>query len=88
MHRTTCSLECDSGPTAALLESAVTPEVGEIAGDRTAVDVERDGRTLAVSISADDPVALRAGQNTWLGFLEVGEHVIEVADGFADRTDH
>jgi KEOPS complex subunit Pcc1 len=75
-------------PTADLLESAVTPEVGEIAGDRTSVDIERDGRTLEMTISADDPVALRAGQNTWLGFLEVGEQVVEVADGFGDRHGH
>jgi KEOPS complex subunit Pcc1 len=55
------------------VERSIRPEVGEIDGDRTAVAVSRDGATLEVTVSAADPVALRAGLNTWLHLIEVAE---------------
>lgn len=87
MHHTSTSLEYSSAQFASHVERAVAPEVGEIAGDRTTVTVERVDRTLEVTVQATDPVALRAGLNTWLGFLTVAETVAETADRFEDRIE-
>jgi KEOPS complex subunit Pcc1 len=83
VHATTLSLSYSTPEDAALIARALRPEVGEIAGDRSQASVDRQGATLELSIHAEDPVALRAGQNTWLGFIEVAEGAIEAADGFS-----
>ncbi|MDR5656736.1 KEOPS complex subunit Pcc1 [Halodesulfurarchaeum sp. HSR-GB] len=75
MHETTVELSYRSSDRAATIEAALRPEVGAIAGDRTAVSLDRNGTELQLTVRASDPVALRAGQNTWLGLLEVAEDV-------------
>lgn len=75
MHRTTLSFSYDSVRRASIVEQSVGVEVGDIAGDRTRARIDRDGGTLTIDVEADDLVALRAGQNTWLSLVEVAERV-------------
>jgi len=58
---------------ARIVERGVSPEVGEISGDRTRGSVSREGATVTVEIEAADIVALRAGLNTWLTLVGVAE---------------
>lgn len=58
---------------AAVVERSVRREVGEIEGDRAGAAVEREGRTVLVTVTATDLVALRAGLNTWQGLVDVAE---------------
>ncbi|MFW6384162.1 MAG: KEOPS complex subunit Pcc1 [Halodesulfurarchaeum sp.] len=81
MHETTLSLSYSTPAAAALISRALRPEIGAIADDRSRTAVDRQGATLALAISAEDPVALRAAQNTWLGLVEVAEDAIEIAEG-------
>ena len=62
---------------AAVVAAAVSREVGEIDGDRSAATVRRDGTAVHVDIEADDLVALRAGLDTWQTLLEVAERGLE-----------
>ncbi|MFB6095075.1 MAG: KEOPS complex subunit Pcc1 [Halodesulfurarchaeum sp.] len=80
MHRTTLILEYDSPERARLVGQAIAQETGEIASDRTRASVRRSGPTVEVVLDADDLVALRAGQNTWLGLIGVAEHSTEIGD--------
>lgn len=80
MHETTFLLRYASEKRATLVESAIAPEVGDIADDRTSVELERSGTALEITIRATDPVALRAGQNTWLGLVAVAESVETTPD--------
>lgn len=80
MHETTLSLPYSSVEKARLVQAALAPEAGDIAGDRTTVSIERKASELAIHLEASDPVALRAGQNTWLGFVEVAERVETTAE--------
>lgn len=66
---------------AALVEASLAPEVGEIADDRSAATVARDGATVRVELTAADLTALRAGTNTWLGLLASAESALSAADG-------
>ncbi|SFR36967.1 KEOPS complex subunit Pcc1 [Halogeometricum limi] len=54
---------------------SVRVEVGEIADDRSAATVDRDGRVVRVCVEAADLVALRAGVNTWSHLVGVAEAV-------------
>jgi len=72
-HETVLEFAYDSTGTAARVEQSVRPEVGEIAGDRTAVSMDRTDETLVLTVTATDLVALRAGVNTWLTLLGVAE---------------
>ena len=83
MHETSLSLSYSSAADAALIARALRPEVGAIADDRSRATLDRDGATVELAIHAEDPVALRASQNTWLGFVEVAEGAIDAADGFS-----
>ncbi|MEF8771239.1 KEOPS complex subunit Pcc1 [Halodesulfurarchaeum sp.] len=87
MHETVLSLWYPAAKTAARIEAALQPEAGDIAGDRTTVSITRSERELQVEIQASDPVALRAGQNTWLGFVEVAEAMDSIGDEFAATVD-
>jgi len=58
---------------------AVSREVGEIEGDRSAATVSREGATVAVRVVADDLVALRAGLNSWGSLVEVAERTTAAA---------
>ena len=72
-HRTVLTFEYDSAERARRVERSVRPEVGAIEGDRTTATLTRDGATVAVTVEAEDLVALRAGCNTWLSLTGVAE---------------
>ncbi|NHN57715.1 KEOPS complex subunit Pcc1 [Halorussus rarus] len=72
-HDATLRFEYESPARARAVARAVAQEVGEIDGDRSAAVVDRDERTVAVRVVADDLVALRAGCNTWGSLVEVAE---------------
>jgi len=57
------------------VERALAPEIASIDADRTSATLDRAGATVEIAIEATDPVALRAGANSWLGLLEVAERV-------------
>ena len=63
------------------VERSVRPEVGAIAGDRTAATLDREDATVTVTVEADDLVALRAGINTWSTLVSVGEQAGTTASG-------
>ncbi|MDZ7849332.1 MAG: KEOPS complex subunit Pcc1 [Halodesulfurarchaeum sp.] len=87
MYQTTVVLSYPSGTEAKLVESALRPEVGAIESDRTAVSMTRSGAELDLVVEAADPVALRAGQNTWLGLLEVVEAVAAMGRRFEETAE-
>ncbi len=82
MHETTLTLSYQSPRSASTVEAALKPEAGDVAGDRTAVTITRSGNELTLTIKATDTVSLRAGQNTWLGFVEVAEAIELAGDRF------
>jgi KEOPS complex subunit Pcc1 len=59
---------------------AVAVEVGEIDDDRSRATVAREDGDLIVTVAAADLVALRAGLNSWLRLVEVGERVAAAVD--------
>jgi KEOPS complex subunit Pcc1 len=74
-HRASLSFEYDDERAARLVDRSVRVETGEIDDDRSAATVERDGAVVTVRVAAADLVALRAGLNTWIRFVEVAERV-------------
>jgi KEOPS complex subunit Pcc1 len=72
-HSALFSLEYDDSGRAQCVERALTPEVGDIGGDRTRVSLVRDDMRIDIAVEADDLVALRAGLNTWLTLVAVAE---------------
>lgn len=72
-HDAVLRFEYESRARARTVARAVSQEVGEIGGDRSAATVERDGATVGVRMAADDLVALRAGMNTWGSLVSVAE---------------
>jgi len=69
------SFEYPTAERALRIERSLRPEIGDIEGDRTAARLDRDGAGIALSITADDLVALRAGINTWSTLVGVAEGV-------------
>ena len=80
-HATTLTFRYPDSDAAGLVAAAVSQEVGEIDGDRSAAAVSRDGAAVRVDVGADDLVALRAGLNTWSSLVEVAERSLEAVDG-------
>ena len=76
-HDASLRFEYDSPASARVVARAVSQEVGEIEGDRSAATVERDGAAVAVRVVADDLVALRAGLNSWGSLVSVAERTVE-----------
>ncbi|WP_343195804.1 KEOPS complex subunit Pcc1, partial [Halovivax sp.] len=74
--------EYDDDRRAWLIATSVGQEVGEIADDRSATTVDRDGRTVRVRIDAADLVALRAAVNTWCSLVEVAEAGVEIGESW------
>jgi len=79
-HELSLSFEYPDAATAALVRESVVLEAGEIEGDRTRATVGRDGTTVRIGIVAADPVALRAGLNTWCTLVDVAERVLAIDD--------
>ena len=80
-HAATLTFRYPDSDAAGLIAAAVSQEVGEIDGDRSAAAVSRDGAAVRVDVGADDLVALRAGLNTWSSLVEVAERSLEAVDG-------
>jgi KEOPS complex subunit Pcc1 len=80
-HAATLTFRYPDSDAAGLVAAAVSQEVGEIDGDRSAAAVSRDGAAVQVDIGADDLVALRAGLNTWSSLVEVAERSLEAVGG-------
>ena len=78
-HELSLHFEYDTERRARIVAESVAVEVGEIDDDRSAARVSRDARTVTVRVDAADLVALRAGTNTWLRLLAVGERVVDAA---------
>lgn len=78
-HQTTCRLVYDTPQRAHTVTRAVDVERGEIADDRSATTVAREGRTVRVTVRARDLVALRAGLNTWLRLFDTAEATVDAA---------
>ena len=72
-HEARLVFEYDDAGSADRVAAAIGPEEDDIDGDRTTATVSVDGATLAVSIRADDLIALRAGANTWCSLVAVAE---------------
>ena len=80
-HVATLTFRYPDSDAAGLVAAAVSQEVDEIDGDRSAATVSRDGAAVRVDVGADDLVALRAGLNTWSSLVEVAERSLEAVDG-------
>ena len=80
-HAATLTFRYPDSDAAGLVAAAVSQEVDEIDGDRSAATVSRDGAAVRVDVGADDIVALRAGLNTWSSLVEVAERSLEAVDG-------
>ena len=80
-HAAVLTFRYPDSDAAGLVAAAVSQEVGEINGDRSAAAVSRDGAAVRVDVGADDLVALRAGLNTWSTLVEVAERSFEAVDG-------
>ena len=80
-HAATLTFRYPDSDAAGLVAAAVSQEVGEIDGDRSAAAVSRDGAAVQVDVGADDLVALRAGLNTWSSLVEVAERSLRAVDG-------
>ncbi|USZ69190.1 rpo operon protein [Halorussus salilacus] len=78
-HDAVLRFEYESPARARVVTRAVSQEVGEIEGDRSTATVDREGSTVAVRVTADDLVALRAGMNTWGSLVEVAERTVDAA---------
>ena len=80
-HAATLTFRYPDSDAAGLVAAAVSQEVGEIDGDRSAAAISRDGAAVRVDVGADDLVALRASLNTWSSLVEVAERSLEAVDG-------
>ena len=79
-HAATLTFRYPDSDAAGLVAAAVSQEVDEIDGDRSAATVSRDGAAVRIDVGADDIVALRAGLNTWSSLVEVAERSLEAVD--------
>ncbi len=84
VHEARFSLVYADAAEATLVAQSLRPEVGDIEGNRTRAQLERDGDEVALLIEADDFVALRAGINTWLSLAGVAERAGGVGSGDLD----
>jgi KEOPS complex subunit Pcc1 len=53
-----------------IVSASLEPEVESLPSDRTDVDVKKEGDHLILEIRATDIVALRAGINSYLRWIE------------------
>ncbi|MFB6103502.1 MAG: KEOPS complex subunit Pcc1 [Halobacteriaceae archaeon] len=76
VHSTDLEFRYSSPTVAETIYRSVQQEAGAIPGDRTRGRVRQDGTTLAVSITADDLSALRAGVHTWCSLVATAEATV------------
>jgi KEOPS complex subunit Pcc1 len=80
-HTATLSVSYPSPESASLVAESLRPEVDQLDDDRAAATVDRDGRTVTVTVHASDLVALRAGTGSWSRLLTVAERTAGLGDG-------
>ncbi|ELZ58397.1 MULTISPECIES: KEOPS complex subunit Pcc1 [unclassified Haloferax] len=71
---------------ARVVERSVAVEEGEIDDARSGARVAREGRTVVVTVEADDLVALRAGVNSWIRLVETAERVASAGDALSESA--
>ena len=74
-HTAALRFRYPSAADATLVARSIAIEAGQLDDDRSTVDVDRTGPTVGVEVAAADPVALRAGLNSWLRYVSVAESV-------------
>ena len=74
-HTAALRFRYPSAADATLVARTISVEAGQLDADRSTVDVDRTGATVGVEVAAADPVALRAGLNSWLRYVSVAEQV-------------
>jgi KEOPS complex subunit Pcc1 len=74
-HAATLTFEYDDERRARTIAASLAVERDEIADERSRADVEREGRTVRVRVTAADLVALRAGCTSWTRLVAVAERV-------------
>jgi KEOPS complex subunit Pcc1 len=79
-HRLDADFEYASQRRARVVADSIAVEVGEMPDERSGATVDREGRVVSVAIGAADPVALRAGTNTWVRLVGVAEDVAGACD--------
>ncbi|KZN24633.1 KEOPS complex Pcc1-like subunit [Haladaptatus sp. R4] len=79
-HDAFLEFDYDSEERAVTVFRSVEQEIGEIDDERSRTTVERDGKTMLVTVEAADLVALRAALNTWQTLIGVAETVAGTAD--------
>jgi KEOPS complex subunit Pcc1 len=72
-HGTVLSITYDTPERARRVERALSPEVDDLADDRSRTALSREATRLELTIRARDLVGLRAALNTWLSLLSVAE---------------
>lgn len=79
-HAAALSFTYDDQRRARVVAESVGVEVGEIDDARSSADVTRRDRTVEVSVTAADLVALRAGINTWTRLVAVAEETAALTE--------
>ncbi|GGJ11746.1 hypothetical protein GCM10008995_22060 [Halobellus salinus] len=82
-HHLNVDVEYATERRAEAVAESIRVEVGEMPDERSGATVECDGTVVRLKIGAADPVALRAGTNTWVRLVGVAEDVAAACDGRA-----
>lgn len=72
-HRTTLEFFYETPSVAQRVSHAISPEVDDIADERSKTRLSQSGSMLKLTVEAADITALRAGLNTWLSLVRVAE---------------
>jgi KEOPS complex subunit Pcc1 len=72
-HETVLSITYATPERTRRVERALSPEVDDLADNRSRTALSRETTRLDLTILARDLVALRAALNTWLSLLSVAE---------------
>jgi KEOPS complex subunit Pcc1 len=72
-HGTVLTITYATPECARRVERALSPEVDDLADDRSRTTLSREATQLDLRIRARDLVGLRAALNTWLSLLSVAE---------------
>lgn len=75
-HDAELVFEYPSVERARIVKQSVRQEVGEIDGNRTRAIVKQHGKRLVVRVTAEDPVRLRAGLNSWMSLVGVANQML------------
>ncbi|WP_096390637.1 KEOPS complex subunit Pcc1 [Halopenitus persicus] len=79
VHSVTLRFRYPSRDRSRAVANALAPEIDGVDDPRSRASLDRDGDTVTVRVRARDPVALRAGTNSWMRLVDVAESVAETA---------